>query len=155
MYCWGSTAHIYHCPDYSKPPPLSISLSNMYEVQPIEIGDAKILELDDDGLYEGCIQMKKVSKYHRKKTIDSHTSCYRMETNIGPYSSLCTGRIWYQMLDCRSSCSTIRLGSIYYAAPNVVSFWQLKLALSMFMLLPIQSLMQKCQKISIIMFAMS
>ena len=41
----------------------------MYEVQPIEIGDAKILELDDDGLYEGCIQMKKVSKYHRKKKL--------------------------------------------------------------------------------------
>jgi len=39
----------------------------MYEVQPIKIGDTTILELDDDGLYEGCIQMKKVSKYYFKK----------------------------------------------------------------------------------------
>jgi len=59
--------HIYHCPDYSKPPPLSISLSNMHEVQSIKIGDTTILELDNDGLYEGRIQMKKISKYHRKK----------------------------------------------------------------------------------------
>jgi len=94
----------------------------MYEVQPIEISNATILELDDDGLYEGRIQMKKISKYHRKKTIDLHTLCYRMATNIGPHSSLCTGRIWYQMLDCRSSCSTIKLESICYTALNVVSF---------------------------------
>jgi len=40
----------------------------MYKVQPIEIGDTTILELDDDGLYEGRIQMKKVSKYYLKKT---------------------------------------------------------------------------------------
>lgn len=46
----------------------------MYEVQPIEIGDATILELDDDGLYEGRIQMKKVSKYHRKKQL-THILC--------------------------------------------------------------------------------
>jgi len=39
----------------------------MYEVQPIEIDETMILELDDDGLYKGHIQMKKVSKYHRKK----------------------------------------------------------------------------------------
>ena len=39
----------------------------MYEVQPIEISDTMILELDDDGLYEGHIQMKKISKYYLKK----------------------------------------------------------------------------------------
>jgi len=44
----------------------------MYEIQPIEIGETMILELDDNGLYEGRIQMKKVSKYHRKKKQLTH-----------------------------------------------------------------------------------
>jgi len=56
----------------------------MHEVQPIKIGDTTILELDNNGLYEGCIQMKKVSKYYRKKTIDSHTLCYRMRQILVP-----------------------------------------------------------------------
>ena len=61
-----------------------LHITPMNKVQPIKVGDTTILELDDNGAYEGCILMKKVSKTYRRKTYRLIYSIHRTVKNIGP-----------------------------------------------------------------------